>query len=448
MTEQAEAKASPEKRLFISLLTRDIALSDAFLDLLDNSLNSVLAGSADKLKSSEDYVKLLASATGQHATEVKLDVTNKKITIKDNSTGISFASARDHVFRFGRSAGERDKTDRLSVYGVGLKRAIFKMGNRIRIVSDHPVGGFSLDLRVNRWERDQRQPWVIDIESRDPAVNEKATGTTIEITELYPEVTRRVGDGLFLTELRGKIQRTYEFFLARLVRVYVNDEEVSPFGLAIGSNTASDSFNKGGVSCNIVAGIGVPDARGFFVEEKAGWSIFCNGRAVIFADKTALTGWSGSVELPLFQPKHRPFVDLVFFVSADPELLPWTTTKSAINRESDVWQEARKRMVVVGKQVTSVLDRRYTNDGTSLTKSDVSALGGRQTTALKASVTKPRTFETRRLAEPEAIRIQYDAQVKQIDAIRAYLRRRTMSGSDVGRHTFQYFLKNRVGYDE
>lgn len=445
LTEQAEAKASPEKRLFISLLTRDIALSDAFLDLLDNSLNSVLAGSASKLKSSEDYVKLLGSATGQHVTEVRLTITPKKITIKDTSTGISFASARDHVFRFGRSAGERDKTDRLSVYGVGLKRAIFKMGNKIQMISDHSAGGFSLDLKVDKWERDPRQPWVIDIESRDPA---KSTGTTIEITELYPEVARRVSDGLFLNELKDKIQRTYEFFLAKMVRVFVNEDEVSPFGLAIGSNTATDHFTKDGVSCNIVAGIGVPDARGFFVEEKAGWSIFCNGRAVIFADKTALTGWSGSVELPLFQPKHRPFVGLVFFVSSDPELLPWTTTKSAINRESDVWQEARRRMVLVGKQVTTVLDRRYSNDGTSLTKSDVSALGGKQTTALKASVAKPRLFETKKLAEPETIKIQYDAQVEQVEAIRAYLRRRSMSGSDVGRHTFQYFLKNRVGHGE
>lgn len=36
MTEKLKADASPEKRLFISLLTRDIPLVAAFLDLMVN----------------------------------------------------------------------------------------------------------------------------------------------------------------------------------------------------------------------------------------------------------------------------------------------------------------------------------------------------------------------------------------------------------------------------
>lgn len=447
MVVKAEASASPEKRLFIHLLTRDISLADAFLDLLDNSINSLLAGAASSLRTAEDYVRLLSKKQSKDLAEIRLSITPTKIEIQDNSGGISFESARDFVFRFGRVAGERDKSDRLSVYGVGLKRAIFKIGNKIAIESNHQKGGFSLDLNVQKWETDPRQPWVIDIESRD-SVAQADAGTKISISQLYPEVSRRVGDGLFLFELKERIQKTYEFFLSKLVRIFINNEEVTPFGLLIGSNAASDGFVEKGVACSIIAGIGIPDSRGFFVDDKAGWSIFCNGRAVIFADKTALTGWTGPVELPLFQPKHRPFVGLVFFVSADPEMLPWTTTKSAINRESDVWQEARRRMVSVGKQVTTVLDRRYTNDGTGMSRGDVKALGGKETSALNASTLKPQKFEVRKTPEPETIRIQYDAEVRHIDAIRAYLRRRTMSGSDVGRHTFSYFLKNRVGFDE
>lgn len=439
------ASASPEKRLFISLLTRDIALSDAFLDLIDNSLNSVLASSAAKLKEASDYVRLLDKPKSTALAEIRLSVTGKKITVSDDSSGIKFTSARDHVFRFGRSKGKRDNTDRLSVYGVGLKRAIFKMGDHIDIQSDHAEGGFAVDLKVEDWERDKRQPWVIDIAERPPTAK---TGTKIEITRLYPEVIRRVGDGLFIAELKEKIQRTYEFFLSKLVRIFVNEEEVFPFGLKIGSNAATDTFSASGLSCNIVAGIGVPDSRGFFVAEKAGWSIFCNGRAVVFADKTELTGWTGPAELPLFQPKHRPFVGLVFFVSMDPEMLPWTTTKSAINRESEGWQEARRRMVSVGKEVTTVLDRRYTNDGTEMSAGDVKALAGKEISALKISTAKSRRFEVKRAADPDTIKIQYHADVDQVDAIRNYLRRRWMSGSEVGRYTFKYFLENRVGYDE
>ena len=48
MTNSLTADASPEKRLFISLLTRDISLVAAFLDLIDNSINAALAPLADK----------------------------------------------------------------------------------------------------------------------------------------------------------------------------------------------------------------------------------------------------------------------------------------------------------------------------------------------------------------------------------------------------------------
>jgi hypothetical protein len=47
MAEQLRADASPEKRLFISLLTRDIPLIAAFLDLIDNSVPAYHRASAN-----------------------------------------------------------------------------------------------------------------------------------------------------------------------------------------------------------------------------------------------------------------------------------------------------------------------------------------------------------------------------------------------------------------
>ncbi|GGA01899.1 hypothetical protein GCM10010923_08260 [Blastomonas marina] len=445
MAETIEAKANPEKRLFISLLTRDIPLADAFLDLVDNSINSVLANFSKDLSSAAGYVKVLEGKISRPPAKIDIQIDGNEVKISDDSTGISFTSARDHVFQFGRASNERHPDDRLSVYGVGLKRAIFKIGNHIKINSKHAEGGFSTDLHVDKWESDKRNPWVIDIEKGKKAP--ASTGTTISIKDLYPEVKRRISDGLFIGELIRKMQRAYEFFLKKVVRIFVNKQEIEPFGLSVGENVSSDTFEMDGVSCNIVAGVGTPDARGFFVDDKAGWTIFCNGRALLFADKSALTGWSGSPELPLFQPKHRPFVGFVFFVASDPEKLPWTTTKGAINRESEVWQEARKKMVSVGRQVTGFLDRRYDNEGTKVSRSEVATISGSSTTALKMSLSKKTEFKIPQKKGPETIRIQYDAELEKVDAIREYLGKRRMSGSDVGRRTFEYFLKNRVGYD-
>ncbi|MEL0156366.1 hypothetical protein, partial [Sphingopyxis sp.] len=54
-----KADASAEKRLFISLLTRDIPLVAAFLDLIDNSINSAIEPFSDKLKTAADYLAVL-----------------------------------------------------------------------------------------------------------------------------------------------------------------------------------------------------------------------------------------------------------------------------------------------------------------------------------------------------------------------------------------------------
>jgi hypothetical protein len=55
------ADARPEKRLFISLVTRDISLIDAFLDIVDNSINAALEPLSAKLKTADDYQRLLAN---------------------------------------------------------------------------------------------------------------------------------------------------------------------------------------------------------------------------------------------------------------------------------------------------------------------------------------------------------------------------------------------------
>lgn len=53
MSPQADAR--PTKRLFIQMLTRDLALEDAVLDLIDNSIDSLLTSSI--FSSFEDLVK-------------------------------------------------------------------------------------------------------------------------------------------------------------------------------------------------------------------------------------------------------------------------------------------------------------------------------------------------------------------------------------------------------
>jgi hypothetical protein len=440
MAQTIQAAASPEKRLFISLITRDISLADAFLDIIDNSINSALAPIASRLNTADDYEKLLADTKIRPNVQIDITIDTAKIVVEDTAYGIPSDVAAKYVFKFGRAEAGEHKLDRLSVYGIGLKRAMFKCGNNIDIVSDHANGGFELTLDVHDWQNDKSEPWQFRITPRTPKIGN--CGTRITITDLYDDVVRRISDGLFINHLRELISSTYSVFIDKVVTIRLNNVNIASELFDIGGNYASHKITHDTVSCNITAGIGV--ARGdSFRDRNAGWYVFCNGRNVLFADKTTLTGWGAG--LPIYQPKHRPFFGTVFFVSSNPEELPWTTSKSSINEEIAIWQEARREMVTVGRIITGFLDKRYTEDGTEIAPSELQKVSGEPVKMLVAAAAKQRTFYPPATRGSKTTKIQYSADVSDVKRIETYLRRPGMGGSEVGRFTFQHFLKNEVG---
>lgn len=435
------AEAQPEKRLFISLLTRDISLIDAILDLMDNSINSALTSHARRLESAADYRALFTDQTVTPHAKIQITVQPDSIVISDTAAGISCQTAEHHVFRFGRPARTENGDDRLSVYGIGLKRAIFKIGDHIDIRSEHTAGGFDLDLDVPKWEAELQEKWTIPITPRPP-VPAGSTGTDIRISRLHDDVTRRISDAKFLSELADRISQTYSFFIERIVDITVNGSQVERILQEIDENFSTDFFLTDGVSCSISCGI--PRAKEGFSYRNAGWFVFCNGRALLYGDKGPLTGWGVPGYLPIFQAKHNPFFGVVFFVATDPESLPWTTTKASVNQESLVWQEAKRRMASVARSLITFLDRRYADDSAQLTHEDLAAGSGNRVNALDAVSGPRRTFQVPPRPPASDTSIQYRVQIIDVDKICTHLGRRGMSNSEVGRYTFNYYLKNEA----
>ena len=436
------ASAQAEKRLFISLMTRDISLVAAILDLIDNSINSALIEQNLILDKPKKYLDLLTKKAANNIPTIDIEFSDDNFTITDSCGGISMKMAQRHVFRFGRPT-DKDDNDRdiLSVYGIGLKRAMFKIGNVINLTSSHPNIGFKMNLNVKKWERKRQKEWTIPISPNVKKIN-RQHGTRISITEIFPDISRRLADGRFRGDLIKMISRTYNYFLERVVRIRVSGEVITPTDMEFGDNTASEQFLVNDVACAVLAGISVPKGK-FHTGEVAGWYVFCNGRAVAFADKTNLTGWGLEGLLPNFQPKFRPFIGLVFFSSNDPELLPWTTTKASVNQESAVWQHALRVMSIVGKQITSVLDKRYSDDGTLISKDDLQEIAGKAVSAFSAISAESHSFQAKK-SRRTTTSIQYKVKIDEIYEVKQYLGHRSMSNGEVGRHAFDHFLNNVV----
>ncbi len=439
------ADASPEKHLFLEMFIRDLTVEDSILDLVDNSIDSLIR--ERNIDVSEALEPLGSNRDSSGAARAKMEPASINITfndkyfhVEDNCGGISVEDAKEEVFRFGHSKAA--KVGQLGVYGIGLKRALFKIGNDITIESKTVREGFKMVIDVPKWSDDRR--WELPFEVIDGTGDPSVAGTSITIKSFRPEVAERLRSGTLEGHLKGMIARTYYLFLNRYVNVTLNGYEIEPDSIPLGSSTevtiAKEVFEDNGVTVIIYAGLAARDEDGQWRAADAGWYVACNGRLVVSADKTELTGWG--IGVGTFVPKYRGFVGLVFFYSKDPLSLPWTTTKRGLNQESLVFQRTRTRMAAIARPVMRFLDDMYSSEererepqrqvASGMKPQDIRILTAHSQTKFEAKV-QP-------LGE-HLVSVQYGAKASELDRIKKALGRRSWPATRIGRYTFDHFLK-------
>ena len=92
-----------------------------------------------------------------------------------------------------------------------------------------------------------------------------------------------------------------------------------------------------------------------FSSMAAGWTIICNDRAVLYCDRTELTGW-GDAKVPRYHTQFIAIAGIVEFQSNNAGDLPTTTTKRGIDASAPLYLQVRQRMME-GMQVFT----NYTN---------------------------------------------------------------------------------------
>src|SRR5262249_6691150 len=153
---------------------------------------------------------------------------DNEISISDTCGGIPLDQVLSEVFTFGHEPGA--ELGQLGAYGVGLKRAIFKIAEKFHIESRTQEGGFEARMDVEKWsEKDESmEDWKVPITYIKGAKSQKQTGTDILFTTLRPEVKMRLRDGAFLGRLTTAIGQTYSLFLESHVRVRIKGKTIEP----------------------------------------------------------------------------------------------------------------------------------------------------------------------------------------------------------------------------
>lgn len=445
---QEFAKAYPRKSFFIDMFTRDISLEDCILDLIDNSIDSLIRGgkvTPSQISKGIFSKRPKSRVNHNRLPEIKVNYAQDRIEIIDDCGGIDLDYAREDAFNFGH--GPEGTKGYLGVYGIGLKRALFKLGNKFRIESHTDKNGFECSLNVKDWIKhdDKLEHWRFPISPTAAASTPEEAGTDIKITNLRKEVKMRLADGTVHRTLSKEISLAYTFFLDQYVRIKLNNQLVVPFDVPLGRWKNSPvsfeelQFHEGKVTVRIYASLAAPDEKGHWSGERAGWYVACNGRLVLTANQSELSGWGINVT-PRYHPKFRQFIGIVFFESDDGHLLPWTTTKRGLNRESSIYLRVRNKMAVAAQPVLSYLTEIYASEdeegpedreiARQAERVFISSVTGSQRTVFKPPARKRRSIT----------RVQYDVDNEELEKARQHFRK-YMSATRLGRYTFDYFMK-------
>ncbi len=342
--------AAPVKSFFVEMLTRDIELVDSILDLLDNCVDGILRAKKTSAEEEKPYEGFKA--------EIAFDETS--FSISDNCGGIPW-DLHSYAFRMGKDDRNRDDNlPTVGVYGIGMKRAIFKIGKRCLISTQNKGDCYGVEI-TPEWIADPTD-WHLPV-SESPQ-RETEDGTTIVIDELNESIGTLFGEDRenFTSELIQKIQTHYAFILDKGFRVEVNDVRVVPEPTKLvfneqGTDTAIRPYiyqsEVDGVSVFLTVGFTRPIPSQEEVndeqEEKqyssmdAGWTIICNDRAVLYCDRTELTGW-GETGVPRYHTQFIAIAGIVEFKSNDASKLPTTTTKRGIDASSPLYLQVKNRM--------------------------------------------------------------------------------------------------------
>lgn len=298
-------EGNPTKKFFIEMITRDISIEDAIIDLLDNSIDG-----AKRLRGN-DF----------NGLTININIDNTSFCIEDNCGGFSLEVAQKYAFRFGRPDEAPKAANSVGRFGIGMKRSLFKIGKEFTVESQSQKDHFRVAVNVDDWSLKKRKvttPETGEIEIDDWSFNYQIVdesldhdGTKIEVKRLNNDVASLFGDDSFLVNLSENIERLLNFSLLRGLTITLNGKMLKgkPVDILMSDATLPyytiGTFAK--VQYKIIAGLGEIGAP-----KSSGWYIYCNDRLVLEADTSSVTGW-GVGAVPKWHIDFVMFRGIVFF---------------------------------------------------------------------------------------------------------------------------------------
>lgn len=342
-------KMKINKSFFVDMLTRDIELEDAVLDLLDNCLDGIVRSANKSLETKKPFKSYWS----------KIVLNADKFEISDNCGGIP-KNLIERAFGIGRNVDPNEHYKTIGIYGIGMKRAIFKMALEASVQSH---SDFGFEVRINeKWLRDE-DAWRLDYERKKVPIEK---GTRILISKLRPEISKIFHTQSFEARLHEFIARHYAIILNKGFHVELNGKNIAAVPASILSSSLEEmakdkpslapymvKYETETVKANLWVGMyrSPSDTEGEEESEteqrqssdNSGWTIICNDRAIVSNDTSILTGW-GEAGVPRFHPQFIGIRGILTLDSDYPLQLPLTTTKRGLDASSELFLNLKEYM--------------------------------------------------------------------------------------------------------
>lgn len=450
--------AEPTKRFFVRMLVRDIELVPAIVDLVDNSVDGARRRIKSKASMAASRKKPGRPRGALVGFRVDIALSGEEFTITDNCGGISLDDAVRYAFRFGRPEDVAPLEGEVGQFGVGMKRALFKLGQSFSVSSVADKSEFTVDVNVRAWLKD-RGDWTFPLAYAGSRRGGRELGTTIQVTELLPSVAAEFEEQLFVQRLRDQIEFRHSTAIDEGLKVTLNGHSLKSraptllAGSEVLPRVVHEVIGTNGDTVDMRLYAGFVDLKDedadtdnpddFTGGSLAGWYLVCNGRMLLFADRTRLTGWG--LEVADYHPQYRRFRGYVF-LSGNSSAMPWNTAKTTVDEDSPVWRVVRTYIVDALRDARSVMNRIKTE----VQSNDVET---RPVTAMLKAAHATRLAELGESSEivvpprppkspPTTKKISYDVTIDEFNEVKEALEVNT--AIDVGRETFAYYYRREV----
>jgi hypothetical protein len=326
-----------ERSYVFDVMTQDISTSECLLDLIDNSIDAARRDISSKCQPSISK-GLPESYDGYF---INLNISPEKIEIIDNCQGMEQQLLAEKAFKLG---SRHRQNYSIGIYGVGLIRAFWKMGNEGSLITDNGKEMFHLNFSKSEIDKNENSLLPADIK-----VTTGSRRNHLLIQDLTNEAFLDCNDSGWISLLRVKISRVFGLCIRKGLVIKINEVLVPEFGPKIRKDLEDLYFPRtwntsNGVLVKVEAGVhenylftgerNHSADKNKLLTKDFGWYVACNDRIVLIADMSPRVGWNN-----VWHSEYNGFLGWAHFISSDAKLLPWNSRKTDISLEKTAQRE-------------------------------------------------------------------------------------------------------------